>query len=820
MKVPFAVIILIGSTAVLWAAGIDVPLTIRETAGIDRFQHPVTSGIPLPLGALRSSEKLQIMDIHGRFIPAQFFVANRWWKDGSIQWVQFDFAADVPANGKATYFLREVEHIPEFPSPIGLIPRGKSLEVITGPLRFMIGGESNQLLDQVWVDENWGYDFSDRTKILESGNFDLVLINQNRTFRPSYWTQNRIEVEEANALRAVIKISGSFATAEQKEKSLDYVARITVYGGKTYIKLTFIIINRQGNSMTDSLRLDDLSLQVKLDLAREQQRFVFGGAQEDHPGNFAEKSFASLYQKSSDHYLLSGALEGSGAAKSVKPINLGWADLSDDQHGLAISTRWFWQLYPKAYEVTNDGTITLRLFPKQAPPQNIALGAAKTHELLFYFHGKRDFASGQVRNVLVGFQKPIYGLASPKWYCRDTQALGRLPESSESAYKPEYWPLVQKYDEWLVRSRDAVVALRDQVYRFSNQELDEYGVFNFGDAIHRVKEKGKAPNQGLFWENLDYDFPHALYLHFFRTGDLKSLEIAEESLAHLRDVDISHYELDPRLIGGNRTSPALNHWMSDSNKTPEGAHTWESYKNESLFDSFLLTGNRSALEIAKLSVEHALRHNGLDIAHHSRSIGNALFALLKGYEVFGEKRFRDRAEWVVDSVHAWQDGDRNALRQLNSLVSETWSEKFRDGYGEDFWMYGPAWEALKQYYELTGWKDVPSYLQRSVDLAWRRISESTSDTSRHPHFQEFAITLSPGLAAIYEYTGNQKYWDWALEAFKSQAGAGATIECLDLFAQYFRPSQRFLWYLSKEFSKPQKHEVSLRVLRPVVAPQS
>lgn len=816
-----SVVVIIGLlTATVCAAAIDVPLTIRETAGIERFQYPITSGVPLPPGALRSTEKLQIMDVHGRFIPAQFFVVNRWWTDGSIQWVQFDFAANVPANGKTTYFLRDVEHIPEFPSPIGLIPRGKILEVITGPLRFMIGGESNQLLDQVWVDENWGYDFSDRTKILESGNFDLVLLSQNRTFRPSHWTQNRIEVEQANALRAVIKVSGSFATAEQKEKSLDYVARITVYGGKTYIKLAFMIINRHGNSMTDSQRVDDLSLHVKLNLARDQQRFVFGGAQEDHQGNFAQKASASLYQKSSDQYLLSGALEGSRAARSDRRRNLGWADLSDDQHGLAIATKWFWQLYPKAYEITNDGTIKLGLFPKQAPPLDIALGAAKTHELLFYFHGKRDFASGEVKNVLVGFQKPIYALASPKWYCRDTQVLGRLPESSESAYKPEYWPLVQKYDEWLVRSRDAIVARRDQVYCFANQELDEYGLFNFGDALHSVRGEGETLTKGLLWQNLDYDFPHALYLHFFRTGDLKSLEVAEESLAHLSDVDICHYEIDPRLIGRNRASPALNHWMSDLNGVAQTAHAWTFYKNESLFDSFLLTGNRGALETARLSVEHALHHNGLDIACHSRSIGNALFGLLKGYEVFGEKRFLERADWVVNTVHAWQDGNRNALRQLNSQVSETWSEKFRDGYDENFWTYGTTWEALKQYYELTGRKDVPSYLHRSVDLAYRRIGESQFDKSRNSHLQQYAITLSSGPAALYEYTGNQKYWDWALEAFSSQARTAATIERLDLFAQCFRSSQRFLWYLSKEFSGPQKREVSLRGAPHVVAPEN
>jgi hypothetical protein len=197
------IVVLLWSQASGAGAGqIDIPLTIQETAGIERFQYPVTSGVPIPLGALKSTEKLQIMDTHGRFVPAQFSVANRWRKDGSIQWLQFDFSANVPAGGKASYFLREVAPLPEFPSPIGLIPRGTYFEVVTGPLRFVIGGESNQLFDQVWVDENWGYDFSDRTKILESGLRWLVLTSGGQTYRTSKWTQNRIEIEEVNALRA------------------------------------------------------------------------------------------------------------------------------------------------------------------------------------------------------------------------------------------------------------------------------------------------------------------------------------------------------------------------------------------------------------------------------------------------------------------------------------------------------------------------------------------------------------------------------------------------------------------------------------------
>ena len=790
-----------------WTGQIDIPLTLQETAGIERFQYPVTSGVPLPQGALTSTERLQIMDTRGRFVPAQFSVANRWWNDGSIQWLQFDFSANVSAGGKANYFLREVAPIPEFPSPIGLIPRGTFFEVVTGPLRFVIGGESNQLFDQVWVDENWGYDFSDHTKILESGHFDLVLTSGGQVYRTSNWTQNRIEIEEANALRAVIKISGTFSSPASKEKSFDYVTRMTVYGGKTYVKLSFQIVNRQGDP--HGIQLDDLSLHVRLNLNHEKQRFSFGGTEGDHSGTFAMGSSASLYQESSNRYVVSGAAEGFGSAKSAKPLNLGWADLSDDQRGLAIAARWFWQLFPKAYEVKNDSTITLRLFPSRAKPQNIALGMAKTHTFLLYFHGKRDFESGQVKNMLLGFQKPVYVLAPAQWYCRDTQALGRLPESSEEAYREEFWPLVKKYDDWFVRSRDAVVANRDKAEIFDGQPLDEYGMLNFGDARGEPIGGNGDHTAGRSWANLAYDFPHALYLHFFRTGDLKSLEVAEEALAHLMDVDICRFAFDPKLIGAARPSPAVDHWIKKSVDNTESLPTWDSYQNESLFDSFLLTGNRAALEAARLSAEHAMNYEGLDFSKESRSLGNVLFGLLKAYEVLGEGRFLDRADWVVKSVHYWQDGNIGALEHQSPRLAENWSENFRNGYGPDLWSYGPAWEALNQYYDRTQKREVLGYLQRSADRVFENRSFWDSTKRRYVERPDLAITFAAGLAPLYEYTGDSKYWDLALEAFKSQVEQSGTVDRLELFGQYFRGSQRFLWYLSKGFSGPRKREVSV-----------
>lgn len=58
--------------------------------------------------------------------------------------------------------------------------------------------------------------------------------------------------------------------------------------------------------------------------------------------------------------------------------------------------------------------------------------------------------------------------------------------------------------------------------------------------------------------------------------------------------------------------------------------------------------------------------------------------------------------------------------------------------------------------------------------------------------------LTPGLAYIAETSWERKYWDVAMEGFRRQTEEGEITDRLKLFAQLFRNSQRFLWYLSVE----------------------
>ncbi len=131
----------------------------------------------------------------------------------------------------------------------------------------------------------------------------------------------------------------------------------------------------------------------------------------------------------------------------AEPRRPGWFEAGP----IGVGLRWFWQLYPKSFEIRSDRTLRLALFPETARPQNIYTGVAKTHEMALSFGGG---------NLSAQLDHPLYAVAPPKWYTRDTRALGRLVESSPEAIRPEYWPLVQKYDRWLSACRDAVLAKR------------------------------------------------------------------------------------------------------------------------------------------------------------------------------------------------------------------------------------------------------------------------------------------------------------------------------------------------------------------------
>lgn len=718
----------------LCAQVLDVPLTVRETAGVARVSEPVTAGVPLPAsgpGALRDESRLRLAGPDGRIVPAVFRVVNRWWDAAStqvaaIQWVHVHFYADVAANSEAVYRVRVSDEVPPAPpASLRVETAGEGIRVDTGPLAFTVY-RTGRLLDAPGLRE-----------------VDFVLRSDERTYKAGNWPATTLEIEEQNPLRVVLKRTGAHGWVNGHDRALDYVVRIIAWAGRPHIQVIHSFINRQGRRMSDFVRLDGLWLEGQLE---------------------RRAGPVSVEQLKAD------------------PRRAGWFESG----GVGVGLRWFWQLYPKGFEVRAGGRLRLALFPETARPQNIYTGVAKTHEMLLAFGG--GDLSAQIDH-------PLYAVAPPKWYTRETKALGRLVESSAEAIRPEYRSLVERYDRWLAESRDAVLAKRDRGFRFGDRVLDEYGMLNFGDAVHKIVANDDRRDYGVHWETEYYDFPQALFLHFFRTGDMTSFRAAIEAAAHLADVDISHHEVDAPA-GAARTGPGLNHWTRYSNGEFISSTSWAFYKNESLFNRYLLTGDLWSRDVARMSADWGVNYNGLDLQSNTRSIGHGLFAMLRAYEVFGGRKYLDRANWIIDCVHAWQDGDLEKLGQLNRRAK--WDPEFAGGYSRQSWMYGIALEGMAQSSQYLRRPEMPAYMKRAADWIFANPKEWDPRRRMFLNAPVHAVMLTPGLAYIGETSGDRKYWDVALESFERQTREGRVTDRLKLFAQLFRNSQRFTWYLSVE----------------------
>ena len=715
--------------AALTAAGLDVTVTVDEPTGVARRSEPVTFGVPLPKGLANDTARLRLYDAAGKMVPAAFHVVNRWWDDGSVQWVHTDFLADAAASGKAVYHLKlSDEPAPAPAAPVRVEVEGGDIRVDTGAARF-VAHRTGAFLDAPGLK-----------------GADLVLRTDERFYKASQWQDTQLVVEEASPLKVVLKRTGSHGWADGQDKALDYTLRIVAWAGQPGVRLIYSFVNRQGKAMSDFVRLDGLWLEGKLEKPAPPVKVDQLNAGPRRPGWF-------------------------------------------EAGGLGIGLKWWWQLYPKGFEVTGDGRMRLAIVPDSGRPQNVYMGVAKTHEMLLSLDG---------RNLSAQLDSPLYAVAAPKWYTRDTHALGRLVESSPEAIREEYRPLVRKYDEWLVKARDAVLARRDRGYDFRGEHHDEYGMMDFGDAMHMVVSDTSRVDYGVHWDTEYYDFPHTLFLHFFRTGDMQSFRTAIEAAAHFADIDIVHKEIQPGYDGAPRTGPGLNHWVRYSNgQFMSGG--WAFYKNEGIFDRWLLTGDLWSRDVARLSADYGVVANALDIDTNTRSIGHGLFAMMKAWEVLGDRKYLRRANWIVDSVQAWQDGDTFRLKQLNPRSS--WDSQFKGGYSEQAWMYGIALEAMAQAHLLTRRREMPAYMKRAADWIYNNPREWDPATHRYFRYQDLAVMLTPGLAYISETSGDRKYFDLAMESFRRQTEAQHATDRMKLFAQYFRNSQRFTWYLSVEAPK-------------------
>ena len=128
-----------------------VELDVVERLGVPRIGEPITSGVPLPRGALADVTACRLLR-DGVEVPAQFRAAGLWLPDTSIQWLLVDTQADVAASATAKYVLEYGPGVKAAATPqaaVRVAEDDTGYTVTTGAATFRVSKQRFSLFDEV-----------------------------------------------------------------------------------------------------------------------------------------------------------------------------------------------------------------------------------------------------------------------------------------------------------------------------------------------------------------------------------------------------------------------------------------------------------------------------------------------------------------------------------------------------------------------------------------------------------------------------------------------------------------------------------------------
>jgi len=744
-----------------------VTLTVEERAGVERCMEPVTSGVPLPRGVVDTPRSLVLVDEQMHAVQANVKAVTRWSDAGGLRWVHLHFQTNLPAYGKRVYTLVVTDsHARPTKERVKVTDQRDRFIVSTGPLRFAIRKSGFNGIDEAWLDSSGRGRFTPLSRVIAPHQWGLLMRASGTEYRSSLDRQSRVEVEELTPLYVIIKASGTMC-ATSGSKGFSYVCRLTAYAGKPQVAVQVTVVNIMGPRREDSVPLERLCWALPAVMGK-QRRVLLGGESGVYQANLHPGETAWLYQSSSDDFRVGGVLTGSGKGKTTRPLTTGWAALDNGTLGVTGGVRWFWQLYPKALEVTGEGLLRMDLYSDRAKPLDIYTGVARTHDLLLYFYD-RATPVAKLRDAFAAFQRPLQAVASPRWYCRDSKAFGNLVDDG-NILSVEGQEAFRKYLEWWTTNFDNIKRIRDGqqmrgVYR------DAYGWLEFGDGWHYVWQPGNSDPRNLAWDGNYYDFPHACLLHFLVTGRWDFFDFFVEHVRHLGDVHLVHYDPDPTFIGSNRYCPPTDHVRMDPEESDYRtakvyvSNTFNHHKTLSLFESYLLTGDRSALKAALMALQFAFEYKSADNAYNQpRGPGNQLLTLLAGYEFTGDRKYLDRCLRIIEAGKQAQHNNGPAFAPRRG----------------QYFQVGILLEALIKYHNLTKDKSVIPMVKKAMDFFI---------------VGKYLFTNCAQAAGfLYEVTGQKEYLNYGLRAVTR---TGVFEHAIKESGLNFRSAPYFFYYVRR-----------------------
>jgi hypothetical protein len=610
-----------------------------------RLLEPVSLGIPFAQSQLKKEEDFGIQN-GGRDVPTQVGVTARW-ADGSIKWLTTHFQVDLPGNQAHELIFACDGSVanPTADIPITAAEQGGGVQIDSGVMTVSLSKGPNWFQAVKLNGEPcFGSDaFSGFELADDSGKRFAVDVSQ-------------IEIIESGPIRALVELSGKHAG--ESGALFDFRILVEAWAGKPFLRVDYQFINREDVDSVDVKAID----------------FTFSATGTDVRMARGDGHYRTAVKEGEGQSILNAEEIIFQGVEHVMEVFYGdfWADWCDGKKGVCITPFQAHQNFPKGLKV-HEGGIDLGILPSGEGPIKILQGVAKTHRIQFYFHDN-SLSLDDVVVLSLQFQYPDVGMLAEAWY-RDSGVWENLfPENK-----------CQVVEQGIINMADG-----------RNRGL---GMMHWGDGPdHGYTQQGRGKGE-LVWTNNEYDFPHAMFLLFAKTGERRFRDAGFVAAQHWVDVDFCHHSDDPMKMGGQ---PIHTAGHVTGGVTP--SHEW----TEGLLDFYHLTGKREAYEKAVSIADNMLyqlaspKFSKLG-GFAARETGWAMRGLIAVYNETKDEKYLTACTKIAEQFLAWKN-DLGAF-----LAPYTSHSQVRVPF-----MISIAVNALHRYYTATKDERIPGLIAEEM----------------------------------------------------------------------------------------------------------
>jgi len=560
----------------------------------------VSWGVPLPEGKIDPSSQYSLKNEQGKALPVQS-CPLAYWPDGSLKWV--GLSTVVEANSGTTFELKPLKKTGADPlkTTVEITETTDAVLVNTGILQCNIPTQGNQLIRSMKINEKEVASAGRLVCISQTGPDQKIGLQPSR--EKFLGNIEKLTVEQAGPIRAVIKIEGKHKSETESRSWLPFIVRFYFYTGLQSVRMVYTIIY-DGEQQKDFIRALGLVFDVPLNEQLYNRHIRFSGENGglwDEPcqplnGSFplfdfesrtnfyakqltgeriAEReTFSEREQFLLDHWaswndfkLEQLNADGFRVQKRTNDESAwidagygkrseGMAFVGDVSGGLTVCIRDFWQSFPSALEAVNVKTDNAQLKAWLWSPEAEAMDM-RHYDTLAWGHtlqaSYEDVQPGFSTATGVARTSEIMLYASSNVPSYETlnkivQLANRPPLLTAS---PEHIHSIPVFGVWSLPDRSTkgkrwIENQLDHAFKYYQLEVEQqhwYGFWNYGDVQHsydRTRHTWKYDMGGYAWDNTELMPNLWLWYSYLRSGSEEVFRMAEAMTRHTGEVDVYH----------------------------------------------------------------------------------------------------------------------------------------------------------------------------------------------------------------------------------------------------------------------------------------